>query len=69
MTRLQKARRGLGLTVIQLALKVGLDPSSISRIERGVQECRREKAHELAAALGVDVLDVIFNKPEEEKAA
>lgn len=69
MTKLQKARRDKGLTILQLAIKVGIDPSSINRIERGVQECNREKARDLANALGVDVLDVIFNKPHEEKAA
>lgn len=69
MTKLQKARKDKGFTVIQLAQKVGLDPSTVNRIERGVQECNRDKARDLAAALGVDVLDVIFNKPHEEKAA
>ncbi len=69
MTKLQKARKDKGFTVIQLAQKVGLDPSTVNRIERGVQECNRDKARDLAAALGVDVLDVIFNKPHEERAA
>lgn len=67
MTKLQKARSAKGLTVLQVALQVGLDPSTVNRIERGVQECRRDKARALAAALDVDVLDVIFNK--EERAA
>lgn len=69
MTKLQKARREKNLTVLQLAALVGIDPSSVSRIERGVQECRRDKAHALAAALGVNVLDVVFNKPHEGEAA
>lgn len=68
MNKLQAARKRKGLTVLQVAVLVGLDPSTINRIERGVQECRRDKARELAAVLEVDVLDVIFNKPEKGKA-
>lgn len=65
MTKLQVARKARGLTVVQLAGLMGIDPASVSRIERGLQECSRDKAKLMAEALGVDVLDVIFNKPHE----
>lgn len=68
MTKLQQARKAKGLTVFEVAVRAGMDPSTISRIERGVQECRREKAVELATVLEVDLLEVIFNKPKEAAA-
>lgn len=66
MTKLQAARQQMGLTVLELSLLVGMDPSSVNRIERGKQICHRDKAKVLAAVLGVDVLDVIFNEPVSE---
>lgn len=68
-TKLQLARQEKGLTASELGALVGLDASSVNRIERGLQECGRDKVRALAAALEVDVLDVVFNKPEKKSAA
>lgn len=67
MTKLRIARKQRGLTVYDVADRVGLTAGAVSRIERGLLGASPAKARLLANVLGVDVLDVIFNK--EEKAA
>lgn len=62
MTNLQRAREGKGLTLLQVAAAAGMDPSTVSRVERGKQTLRPKKAQALANVLGLPVVDVIFCK-------
>ena len=69
MTKIKQARMKSGMTVLQLAMKVGIDPSSMSRIENGKQQCRaRARVEKIAGVLGLELLDVVFNEPEEKAA-
>jgi transcriptional regulator with XRE-family HTH domain len=56
--KIKTARENAGLSQTELALKAGLNPSLVNRIERGVRPNRRT-AERLAKALGVDI-EVVF---------
>lgn len=49
-----------GLTQEQLAVKLGIPQSSVSRLERGLETPSLERAKKMADALGV-TLDAYFN--------
>lgn len=46
-TILVQTRKSRGLSIDQVAAEVGLDPTNLSRIERGVQSPRRDLARKL----------------------
>lgn len=62
MTRqdLIDARQSRNLTQAQLAELVGIDQGRVSKIEKGRQSITVELAPELARALGLDVLQVLY---------
>ncbi|MBL8878255.1 MAG: helix-turn-helix transcriptional regulator [Phycisphaerales bacterium] len=53
--RIIKARKKAGLTQVQLAAKIGVPQSMISRIERNPDRTTIRTIRKIAAALGVDV--------------
>ncbi len=56
---LQRLRKNAGLSQARLAARVGLDPKSISRIERGeTRSLRPDTAVALAKALNVGIADL-----------
>lgn len=60
MSKIKAAREAKGLTLRQVADLSGLDPSSVSRIERGVLGTRPDSARRLGAVLGIDAADIVF---------
>jgi transcriptional regulator with XRE-family HTH domain len=55
---LRQKRQELGETQFQLAARTGIDPGSISRMERDLREIYRPSRVILAAALGIDEDDL-----------
>lgn len=51
----KSARKKLGLTQQQVAIKAGIDSNTYSRIERGVQKPAFDNAAKIARVLGVDL--------------
>lgn len=68
MSKMKEARKAKGLTVLQLAAMVDLNPSSVSRIERGVNSARPAAARRIAAVLGMDPADIVFMERNQEPA-
>jgi len=61
--RVADARRGKGWTQGELAARVGLTQTSVSRIETGVRAVSSLELAELAEVLGVSVLDLLRAGP------
>lgn len=57
--RIRQARRARSLTQAQLAERVGLQRTSITNIESGVQHVQVHVLFELANAVGVKVADLL----------
>jgi transcriptional regulator with XRE-family HTH domain len=68
MSKMRDARRAKKLTVLKLALLVGLDPSSISRIERGIHGVTPAAAKRIGKVLEIDPAEIIFMERKEEAA-
>lgn len=66
MTNIKRARKLKGLTVYDVAAKVGVTAGAISRVERGLSGLRPANARKLAEVLDLTVEQVLF---PEEKAA
>ncbi len=68
---LQQVRKERGLTLEALGYLAGLDIATISRVERGIVEPRRDTVVRLARALGMSVgrLVRILEDHEEEARA
>jgi transcriptional regulator with XRE-family HTH domain len=64
---LSERRRGLGISMSELARNVGVSPSMISQIERGQSLPSVATLFSLATALGVDVA-ALFDAPLEDSA-
>ncbi|MCB1889694.1 MAG: helix-turn-helix transcriptional regulator [Rhodocyclaceae bacterium] len=60
MSKIRAARVAKGLTLRQVADMSGLDPSSVSRIERGLLGTRPDSARRLGAVLGIDAADIVL---------
>jgi transcriptional regulator with XRE-family HTH domain len=56
---LRRQRLANGLSQEQLAAKMGLHPSEVSRLERGVREPRLGTIAKLAHALGVSAAKLV----------
>jgi len=54
---LRRIRKARGLSLTQVTVKTGIDPASLSRIERGIIPCGPGWRHRIAEA---------FELPEEE---
>lgn len=59
-TEMRRIRDELGMAQEALGAKVDLDRNSVSRLERGAPNISLEKAHAIAAALGV-TLSAMFS--------
>lgn len=57
---LRKARIAAGLNQAELARLIGKDQGAVSRIESGKQTIDAAAAPLIAAALGIDVLHVLY---------
>lgn len=55
---IRRLREDAGFTLRMLAGRAGLDPASLSRIERGLQDPSPPMALRLADALGVAIADL-----------
>lgn len=66
MNNMKRARKLKGMTVYEVADKVGITAGAISRIERGKSGVRVGNAKKLAEVLGISIEEVLF---PEEKAA
>src|SRR5690606_22712549 len=67
--RVRHHRRAAGLTLAQLAERVGLSTSALSLLENGRREPRISTLSALAAALGVDVQQLLDAGPPSRRAA
>lgn len=67
--RLRQAREAAGMTQPQLATRlyeesgIRLDPSAITRMERGNRMIRLNEAVHLSAILGIKLWDLVVSKP------
>lgn len=68
MSKMREARKAKGLTVVKLAVLVDMDPSSISRIERGIQGVTPQAAKRIGEVLGIDPAEIIFMDRNQEAA-
>jgi transcriptional regulator with XRE-family HTH domain len=59
--RIARLRRGLGLTQVELAERVGLSRASIASIEAGRQRISLDQVYLLAGALGISRLDELVS--------
>lgn len=66
MSVIKQARKQKGMTVYDVADKVGVTAGVISRVERGLAGLRPENARKLAKVLDLNIEQVLFH---EEKAA
>lgn len=53
MTKVRARRKEVGLSLLELALRSGVAPSTLSLVERG-KRCTQDTAQRVAAILGVD---------------
>lgn len=68
-SRLKMARTGAGLSLREAAGAAGMDPSLLSRIERGeVSDIGLSKAVALCAAYGITLEDLIGSQAPRKKA-
>jgi len=63
--RIKLIRDKRGMSQIQLAEMLGVDPSHICRIEKGKGTCSISLLQKLATALGVSVADLLDETPAE----
>ena len=63
-TRIQQARKAMGLSVRQLATRMSVKPSSIEKWEQGQSQPRANKLLMLAGVLGVPVLWLLDGEGE-----
>ncbi|MFZ3193956.1 MAG: LexA family transcriptional regulator [Moraxellaceae bacterium] len=67
-SEIRKRRKGLGLTIEQLALQVDSDVGNISRLERGIQGVSEPLAKRIAAVLGCNLAE-LYGAAEDLPAA
>lgn len=59
-TALRVIREALGLSARELAARAGIDPSFLSRLERGARQPSAPVLHGLAAGLGVPIAAISY---------
>lgn len=62
--RIHRLRREQGFSLRSLAAESGLSPNAISRIERGESSPTVSSLHQLATALGVEIVEFFGASPE-----
>ena len=60
-------RKGRGLTQKELGERLGLSPQSIAQWENGLRKPKRESIEKIAAALGVDAIELLDGKEKERE--
>ena len=68
MNAIRLARIRAGLDQYELADRAGVTQTTISRLERGIGAPHGKTLGKLAAALGVDVLDLLEETPAKVEA-
>lgn len=65
--RIEYARENLGMTMEQLARKVGVKASAINKYEKGITDIPLSRLKRIAAALQIDAEDLVdwFDEPGE----
>ncbi len=66
---LRKWRKHRGLTQVELAAAAGIPQGTLTRIETGMRGCALPAAQRLAAALGVDLVELQKESQEEASEA
>jgi transcriptional regulator with XRE-family HTH domain len=66
--RIRHLRRGRGLTLAELATKVGAASSALSMVENGRREPRLSLLQSIASALDVGVEDLLRPEPPSRRA-
>jgi predicted transcriptional regulator/DNA-binding Xre family transcriptional regulator len=66
--RVRELRTAAGLTLSDLAGRLGRAPSHLSMVENGKRELRLGELHAMAGALGVDVGDLLSQAPRSRRA-
>ena len=59
MLKLTLKRKEAGMTICELAKKVGLNYNTISQYESGAHNPRMENISKIAAALGCELKDIV----------
>lgn len=67
VTFIRQWREARGLTLEQLAERIGTTHASLSRIERGKQPYTQPMLESIADALAVDVASLLMRDPSEEE--
>jgi transcriptional regulator with XRE-family HTH domain/predicted transcriptional regulator len=67
--RLRHARRGRGLTLAQLAARVGTAPSALSLVENGRREPKLSLLHAVADALDTPLDELLRSEPPSRRAS
>ena len=68
LTFVRQWRESRGLTLEQLAERVGVTHATISRLERGLTPYQQPLLEEIAEALNTDVASLLMRNPEEPEA-
>lgn len=63
-TPLRLVRKRREMTIVQVAMAVGLDPGNLSRIERGCQTPSKDVAEKLANFFGNEITEIHILYPE-----
>src|SRR3954468_18845490 len=66
--RIRELRSAAGLTLGELAARLGRAPSHLSMVENGKRELRVGELHAVAGALGIDVADLLSQAPRSRRA-
>jgi transcriptional regulator with XRE-family HTH domain len=67
-TYIREWRHHRGLTLEQLAYRVGMTHASLSRVERGLQDYTQGLLEALAAELGTDAASLLMRDPTDSEA-
>lgn len=68
MNKVLAARKARKLTILEVAVQAKLNPSSVSRFERGIQGIRPAAAKRLGAVLGLDPAELVLMERDERAA-
>ena len=68
MSTMRDARKAKGLTLLELGSLVGVYPSTISRIERGLIGVSPDVAKRIGTTLGIDPAEIVFMDRKKEAA-
>lgn len=64
MLRLTRVRKELGVSQLKIAMKTGISPSDLSAVENGHKKAFPGWKKRIAAALGVEDVNWLFDEDE-----